>query len=333
MLFNEYRDALCSIAGTLQSFFNNLNSLNEALSNHKEFGPRFFYLPQKHTGCLPNFRCEDEVVKKLNKTQSHVLKMFTIQEKTTPFMSNFYLGLIESAAKLLLGLDVRVEEFKRADLAYSFMKFDLINTECTADMEFIQHVLGYKIILMNEQDEATLDLLLTNKYTNASDDLSISVDLFKSTFPFSLLIDRNLDIIQFGDSLMRHLGEAIISGHGQHLLTYFDIELPKLNEISFQSLFINKNMNYRLTMKTVDDKNDELKDMEIKGSMIYVEETDCMLFIGSPVLNDLDELTGRGLYISDIPIHDAARDIILVGEQTKAQVMNLWTFDGGSKIF
>lgn len=148
----------------------------------------------------------------------------------------------------------------------------------------------------------------------------MSVDLFKSTFPFSLLLDRDLNIIQFGDSLMRHLAEAIISGHGNHLLTYFDIELPKLNGTSFQSIFINKNLNYRLKMKTVGDKNNELKDMEIKGSMIYVEETDCLLFIGSPVLNDLDELTGRGLYISDIPIHDAARDIILVGEQTKAQV-------------
>jgi len=74
----------------------------------------------------------------------------------------------------------------------------------------------------------------------------------------------------------------------------------------------------------VDERNSELEDMEIKGSMIYVEETDCLLFIGSPVLLGLDELTGRGLYISDIPIHDATRDIILVGEQTKAQVN--WIF-------
>jgi len=149
VLFNEYRDALCSIAGTLQSFFNNLNSLDEALSNHKEFSSRFFYLPQKHTSCLPNFRCEDEVVKKLNKKPTHMLKMFTIQEKTTPFMSNFYLGLIENAAKLLLNLDIKVEKFKKSDLALGFMKFDLINTESTVDMEFIQHVLGFVNIFIN----------------------------------------------------------------------------------------------------------------------------------------------------------------------------------------
>ncbi len=28
---------------------------------------------------------------------------------------------------------------------------------------------------------------------------------------------------------------------------------------------------------------------------------------------------GRGLHLSDIPIHDATRDVILVGEQAKAQ--------------
>ena len=119
---------------------------------------------------------------------------------------------------------------------------------------------------------------------------------------------------------MRHLGQSILGGHGSHLFTYFEIVQPKLNEYTFQSIFINKNMNYRMKMKSIDDKDNQLKDMEIKGSMIFVEETDSLLFIGSPVLLDLEELTGRGLYISDIPIHDAARDIILVGEQTKAQV-------------
>ena len=142
----------------------------------------------------------------------------------------------------------------------------------------------------------------------------------RSTFPFTLLLDRELNIIQFGDSLTRHLGQSILSGHGTHLFTYFSIEIPKLSEYTFQSLFINQNMNFRLKMKDVEEKSSQLKDMEIKGSIIYVEETDCLLFIGSPVLLGLDELTGRGLYISDIPIHDAARDIILVGEQTKAQV-------------
>ena len=32
---------------------------------------------------------------------------------------------------------------------------------------------------------------------------------------------------------------------------------------------------------------------------------------------NLDDLMMRGLYLSDIPLHDATRDLLLVGEQFK----------------
>lgn len=53
--------------------------------------------------------------------------------------------------------------------------------------------------------------------------------------------------------------------------------------------------------------------------MIYVPESNAILFLGSPCVDKLEELTGRGLYLSDIPIHNALRDVVLVGEQAKAQ--------------
>lgn len=54
--------------------------------------------------------------------------------------------------------------------------------------------------------------------------------------------------------------------------------------------------------------------------MVYCVESDSLLFIGSPFLDGLEGLTGNGLFISDIPLHDATRDVILVGEQARAQV-------------
>lgn len=54
--------------------------------------------------------------------------------------------------------------------------------------------------------------------------------------------------------------------------------------------------------------------------MVFCPESDSILFVGSPFLDGLDGLTGRGLFISDIPLHDATRDVILVGEQARAQV-------------
>ena len=61
--------------------------------------------------------------------------------------------------------------------------------------------------------------------------------------------------------------------------------------------------------------------MELKGQMVDCWESQCLLFLGSPLIDGLEGLTTRGLYISDIPIHDATRDVILVGEQSRAQVI------------
>lgn len=57
----------------------------------------------------------------------------------------------------------------------------------------------------------------------------------------------------------------------------------------------------------------------MKGQFLFVEECDSYLFLGSPVVAGLDQLIGNGIFISDVPIHDATRDVILVGEQSKAQ--------------
>lgn len=59
----------------------------------------------------------------------------------------------------------------------------------------------------------------------------------------------------------------------------------------------------------------------MKGQMVHCPESDSILFVSSPFLNGLEGLTGRGLFISDIPLHDATRDVILVGEQARAQVI------------
>lgn len=67
--------------------------------------------------------------------------------------------------------------------------------------------------------------------------------------------------------------------------------------------------------------------MDLKGQMIQLTAVDGILFLGTPSVEKLDELIAKGLYISDLPIHDATRDVILVGEQTKAQVRgNLFVY-------
>lgn len=53
--------------------------------------------------------------------------------------------------------------------------------------------------------------------------------------------------------------------------------------------------------------------------MIYLPETDLMLFVCSPSVLNLDDLYRRGLYLSDIPLHDATRDLVLLSEKFEAE--------------
>ena len=66
--------------------------------------------------------------------------------------------------------------------------------------------------------------------------------------------------------------------------------------------------------------NPPLQGMHLVGQMVHLPESSSILFMGSPTVEKLDQLIGNGIYLSDIPIHDATRDVVLIGEQTKAQV-------------
>ena len=54
--------------------------------------------------------------------------------------------------------------------------------------------------------------------------------------------------------------------------------------------------------------------------MIFCPESDCLLFVGSPDVSGFDDMKKYGMYLSDIPIHDSTRELVLVAEQSQAQV-------------
>ncbi|XP_042208021.1 guanylate cyclase soluble subunit beta-1-like isoform X3 [Homarus americanus] len=59
--------------------------------------------------------------------------------------------------------------------------------------------------------------------------------------------------------------------------------------------------------------------LRLKGQVIYLPETDLMLYVCSPSVLNLDDLYRRGLFLSDIPLHDATRDLVLLSEKFEAE--------------
>uniref|UniRef100_A0A3B1KKZ6 Guanylate cyclase soluble subunit alpha-1 n=1 Tax=Astyanax mexicanus TaxID=7994 RepID=A0A3B1KKZ6_ASTMX len=102
---------------------------------------------------------------------------------------------------------------------------------------------------------------------------------------------------------------------------HFSIVLPEIRA-NFQGILTMLNTQFILRVKQQQPSSSTAsygKHMDLKGQMIFMSEMNAVLFLGSPCVDKLEELTGRGLYLSDIPIHNALRDVVLVGEQAKAQ--------------
>ncbi|KAM9811733.1 guanylate cyclase soluble subunit alpha-2 [Syngnathus typhle] len=148
-------------------------------------------------------------------------------------------------------------------------------------------------------------------------DLRIGLATFCRAFPFHLVLGPRMELLQLGEGLRR---QARIEPHRSlSFRDSFEIVSPKM-EPSFQGILLR--LASPFTIRTRPDTTQlgtKEKVMELKGQMIHVPESCSLMFLGSPRVDKLEELMGRGLYLSDIPIHDAKRDVILVGEQAKAQ--------------
>ncbi|XP_013141467.1 PREDICTED: head-specific guanylate cyclase isoform X1 [Papilio polytes] len=148
-------------------------------------------------------------------------------------------------------------------------------------------------------------------------DLRIGVASFCKAFPWHFVTDKRLELVQLGGGFMRLFG-TYLATHGSALGTYFRLLRPRGVSLDFREILKRVNTPFMFCLK-IPGSTSLAEGLEIKGQMVFCSESDSLLFVGSPFLDGLEGLTGRGLFISDIPLHDATRDVILVGEQARAQ--------------
>ncbi|XP_057352956.1 guanylate cyclase soluble subunit beta-1 isoform X3 [Manis pentadactyla] len=162
---------------------------------------------------------------------------------------------------------------------------------------------------------------------NGTQESRISPYTFCKAFPFHIIFDRRLVVTQCGNAIYRVLPQ--LQPGNCSLLSVFSLVRPHI-DISFHGILSHINTVFVLRSKEglLDveklECEDELTETEIsclrlKGQMIYLPEADSILFLCSPSVMNLDDLTRRGLYLSDIPLHDATRDLVLLGEQFREE--------------
>ena len=124
-----------------------------------------------------------------------------------------------------------------------------------------------------------------------------------------------------GNSLMVILPELV----GKKITHWFDLVRP-LIAFKFQSILNRTNNIFELlsvepvltdrpvdrgknvimlsdnSMNSADDKT-----LRLKGQMIYMDNWRMLMYLGTPVMPDLNALTATGLYINDLSMHDFSR--------------------------
>ena len=208
---------------------------------------------------------------------------------------------------------------------------------------------NFTTILVRKRSSSLVSVLHRAKSSTNPKDLPLSVMSFCKAFPFHLIIDRHFQIVQAGSALCRVL-RTYRKKHTKKLMfdKVFQVVRPVLNNLNFETLldhistvvivvskpgvidrpkanvFNSAGNSSGASSKTAGTSSTSAGSatsevLRLKGQMVFIPETDTILYLCSPRVTDVDELRERGLYLSDIPIHDATRDLILITQARRAE--------------
>ncbi|XP_011694684.1 PREDICTED: soluble guanylate cyclase 88E [Wasmannia auropunctata] len=163
--------------------------------------------------------------------------------------------------------------------------------------------------------------------------LPIGACVLFEIFPFCIVFGSDMVVRSIGNSLMVILPDLV----GKKITYFFDLVRP-LIAFKFQSILNRTNNIFELVTvepvltERLNDRHrnetllsDELETVEdktlrLKGQMIYMDNWKMMMYLGTPVMPDLNALIATGLYINDLSMHDFSRDLMLAGTQQSVEL-------------
>ncbi|XP_014277846.1 guanylate cyclase soluble subunit beta-1 isoform X2 [Halyomorpha halys] len=273
-----YDKILKALGATPRDFLQNLDALHDHLGT--------LYPGMR----APSFRC----------TEVDDGNLILHYYSDRPGLEHIVIGIVKTVASKLHNTDIEMEIIKD-------------KTEC-------DHV-QFMITEIKKDGQKTPTKRRNVTCIIANGPPRVSPRTFCKIFPFHFLFDRNLQIRQVGEKI------ATILPKGRDIRTYLLTELmdpirPHL-DLTYNNIVSHINTVYVMKSKEgvmIDKANKANKELSIrlKGQMVYIPENDLLCFLCYPSVINLDDLINRGLHISDLPLHDSTRDLVLMSEQFEA---------------
>lgn len=280
-----YDKILQVLGGTTRDFLQNLDALHDHLAT--------IYPGMR----APSFRCTER-----QEDGALILHYYSERDGLEPIV----IGIVKEVAHKLHESEVDVEVIKHK----------------SKDCDHVQFAITHRDKQTNEYTSVS-----TGHHDMFSKKKKISPATFCRAFPFHFMYDRNMEIRQAGSSLQRVIPQT--GSPSCRVDSVFEMVRPHM-DFEFNNVLSHINTVYVLRTQAgvldsdglyihtnIAEQND-ISRMRLKGQMIYVPESDMMLFLCSPSVTNLDDLHRKGLYLSDIPLHDATRDLVLLSERFEA---------------
>lgn len=295
-------DRILKVLGRhMRDFLNGLDNLHEYMrfSYHKLKPPSFFVEKESATGLILHYR-----------------------SKRKGFL--YYVrGQIKAVGKIFYNLDVKIEVLS-----------DKIEGELT-------HVV-FQLFFKNDQyirdltNSSASMTSLRHKERMIDSNLPIRSETFFELFPFHVVFKKNLVVVSIGDGL----AQAMKHAEGERITDLFNLIRP-LVAFTWDNIISHTNNVFEITTiepirrsssPTNEDEPKERKivprqsstefdeHLKLKGQMLYVTDWDAIIFLATPVLENLELMFNTGFYINDLSMHDSSRDLVLVGTQQSAEL-------------
>lgn len=277
------------LGSTMREFLQNLDGLHDHLAT--------IYPGMR----APSFRCSDSDDGRM------ILHYYSDRDG----LEYIVIGLVKAVAEKLHNSQVDVDIYKTKD-------------------DGLDHV---QFIITDRSKK------LTTSQTNSdiceqyiSLEPKISVQTFCRIFPFHIMFDREMVITQTGVAISRVMPST--NDPDTKIVDLLQIVRPQMGQFTMDNILAHLNTVYVLRTKSgglgchqglpgdssaLSQDPEKRFQLRLKGQMIHLSEYDCILYLCSPCLVNIDDMMKRGLYMSDIPLHDATRDLVLLSEHFDAE--------------
>ncbi|XP_052754542.1 soluble guanylate cyclase 89Db-like [Galleria mellonella] len=150
----------------------------------------------------------------------------------------------------------------------------------------------------------------------------VPASLLLQLFPFGVLLDRRMKILMAGEKLVEAWGGPCSRIEKSPISEILRLRKPKVSftwdkVVCMQTmLFELELMRWRARCTGETRRGSQgARSILLKGPIYLLEEIDALVFLCSPIFNDLDELRQAGLYVADLNGHGLSQWMLLEGWQ------------------